>query len=75
MYKIEDLAGEPIKGSFYEEQLQITEQTTFRVAKILRKRKLRGGKEQVLVRWSGYPDKFNSWEDSDQLLVNQQQQV
>ena len=72
MYKIEDLAGEPIKGSFYEKQLQITEQTTFRVAKILRKRKVRGGKEQVLVRWFGYPKKFDSWEDSDQLLINRQ---
>ena len=55
-YKIRDLADEPIVGSFYEQQLQKTTQTTFRIEKVLRKRK-----GQALVTWKGYPDKFNSW--------------
>ena len=55
-YKIRDLADEPIVGSFYEQQLQKTTQTTFRIEKVLRKRK-----GEALVKWKGYPDKFNSW--------------
>ena len=38
-YKIRDLADEPVVGSFYEQQLQETTQTTFRIEKVLRKRK------------------------------------
>ena len=55
-YEIRDLADKPIVGSFYEQQLQKTTQTTFRIEKVLRKRK-----GQALVKWKGYPDKFNSW--------------
>ena len=38
------------------EQLQKTDQTVYRIDRIIRKR----GTE-VLVKWSGYPDKFSSW--------------
>ena len=56
-YKIRDLADEPtIVGRFYEQQMQRTTQTTFRIEKVLRKRK-----GQALVKWKGYPEKFNSW--------------
>lgn len=55
-YRIEDLAEEPIVGSFYEQQLQKTSQDTFRIEKVLQKRK-----GQALVKWKGYPEKFNSW--------------
>ena len=64
-YKIRDLADEPIVGSFYEQQLQKTTQTTFHIEKVLRK-----SKGQALVKWKGYPDKFNSWvplEDLERL--------
>ena len=54
-YKIRDLADEPIVGSFYEQQLQKTTQTTFCIEKVLRKRK-----GQALMKWKGYPDKLNS---------------
>ena len=49
-------AGERIVGSFYEQQMQRTTQTTFHIEKVLRKRK-----GQALVIWKGYPEKFNSW--------------
>ena len=61
-YRVRDLMDEPIIGSFYETQLQKTTQTTFRIDKVLRKR--RG---QALVKWKGYPDKFNSWVPVDEL--------
>ena len=56
VYELRDLAGEDVKGTFYKEQLQKTRQEIYRVDKIVRKR----GNE-VLVKWSGYPEKFNSW--------------
>jgi len=57
-YRIVDLMGEPIKGSFYEKELQEATQETYRIEKVL-KRDYK--KKLALVKWSGYPDKFNSW--------------
>ena len=62
-YKLEDLQGEEIKGTFYEPELQKTEQQIFRIEKIIKKEK---GKS--LVKWKGYPDKFNSWVDNKDLI-------
>ena len=57
-YNLVDLTGEEIKGSFYEQELQKAKQQTFRIEKIIR----RDNKKKIaLVKWSGYPDKFNSW--------------
>ena len=55
-YKLIDLMQEDIEGSWYKQQLQKTDQNTFRVEKVLRKKK-----DQAFVKWSGYPTKFNSW--------------
>lgn len=55
-YKIKDLSGEEIKGTFYREELQKTDQTIFRIEKVIRKTK-----DKALVKWKGYPDQFNSW--------------
>ena len=55
--KIVDLMGEAIGGSFYEQELQKTEQEIFSIDKVLRRY---NKKKIALVRWSGYPDKFNS---------------
>ena len=60
-YKIKDLEGEEVKGGFYNEQLQKTNQQIYRVDKVLRRRKVRGRADEVLVSWCGYPDKFNQW--------------
>ena len=61
-YRIRDLMDEPIVGSFYHQQLQKAMQTKFRIEKVLRKR--RG---QALVKWKGYPAKFNSWVSTREL--------
>ena len=60
-YKIKDLAGEEVKGGFYNEQLQKTDQTIYRVDKVIRYRRRADGTREAYVRWSGYPDKFNEW--------------
>lgn len=61
-YRIQDLMDEPILGSFYEQQLQHARQTKFRIEKVLRKRQ-----GQSLVKWMGYPEKFNSWISSEHV--------
>lgn len=62
-YKLKDWNDENIRGSFYEPELQKTHQDTFRIEKVLRKQ---GNK--VLVKWLGYPDSFNSWIDSKDVI-------
>ena len=62
-YKIADLQGEEIDGTFYEPELQKTEQQVFRIEKVIEKRK-----NKSLVKWKGYSDKFNSWVDNKNLI-------
>ena len=62
-YKLEDLEGEEIKGTFYEPELQKTEQQIYRIEKIIKKEK-----NKLLVKWKGYSDKFNSWVDNKDLI-------
>ena len=62
-YIIEDLKGEEIKGTFYEPELQKTEQQIYRIEKVIKEKKGRS-----FVKWKGYPDKFNSWVDNKDLI-------
>ena len=57
-YKLVHLLGEKITGSFYEAELQKTNQNIFRIEKVIRRDQK---KKKALVKWKGYPDKFNSW--------------
>src|SRR6188508_2835892 len=60
-YRITDYSGEVIKGKFYAEELQVVkENDVFKVEKVIKTRK-RHGKVEYLVRWLGYPPKFDSW--------------
>lgn len=69
MYTLRDFAGEAIEGSFYENELQKTDwslgDVTF-IEKILAHRTVRG-KRQSLVKWLGWPDKFNRWMADSEL--------
>ena len=62
-YVISDLNGEEIIGSFYEEELQKTNQKELRIEKIL---KTKGNK--LYVKWKGYNNSFNSWIDKKDLI-------
>ena len=56
-YTLNDLNGEKvIIGSFYEKELQKTNQKEFRIEKI-RKRKV----DKLYVKWKWYDNSFNSW--------------
>jgi transposase InsO family protein len=63
VYKIEDADGEPILGTFYTKQLQkIQKSQEYRVERIIQKRTDPKTKvKQVLVKWEGWPEKFNTW--------------
>ena len=59
LYKVVEWDGTPIKGTFYEQDLQkvqLDDQSLFRVEKVLKRKK-----GQVLVRWKGWPSKYDSW--------------
>lgn len=62
-YKLDDLLGENIDGSFYEAELQgvtYDNKKIFNIEKILKSRG-KGLKKEILVKWEGWPEKFNSW--------------
>ena len=56
-YKIKDLAGELIAGSFYSQELMSVKKPTYwPIERIIDRHKNR-----YLVKWRGFPIKFNSW--------------
>jgi len=64
MYQVEDLAGEPVEGSFYAQELQRTEKPDFEAAypieAVLKQRK-RAGQQEALVKFLSLPDAYNKW--------------
>lgn len=63
VYKVVDYEDEEIKGTFYNEQLQKVippRDDVYKIERVLGKRK-RGKMTEYLVKWLGYPDKFNSY--------------
>ena len=61
-YVINDLNGEEIIGTFYERELQNTNQEEFRTEKVIKKK---GNK--LCVKWKGYDNSFDSWIDKKDL--------
>ena len=58
-YKIHEWDGMPLTGTFYGEDLQkvtVQDDALFRIEKIVKRQG-----DKVLVRWKGWPDKYNSW--------------
>ena len=69
VYTVKDLDGEVLEGTFYAEELQPVQKTNrsvFRIEKILGERRYKN-KTQVLIKWAGYPAKFNSYIDKRSL--------
>ena len=57
------LNGEEIIGSFYEKELQKTNQKEFRIGKVIKRK---GNK--LYVKWKGYNNSFNGWIDKKDLI-------
>ena len=68
VYKLKDYDGEELKGTFYEKELQkvVKRNDVYEVEKVLKKRG-RGKNVQYLVKWLGYPNKFNSWVPASEI--------
>ena len=61
-YVINNLNGEDIIGTFYEKELQKTNQQEFRIEKVIKKK---GNK--LYVKWKGYNSSFNGWNDKKDI--------
>ena len=61
-YVISDLQGEEIIGTFYENELQKTNQKEFRIEKVIKKKG-----DKLYVKWKGYNNLFNSWFDKKDI--------
>ena len=61
-YKLKDILDENIEGSFFEDELVLYTPTNdvYNIEKIIQT-KGKGKKKQHLVKWEGWPSKFNSW--------------
>ena len=62
-YVINGLNGEEIIGTFYEKELQKTNQEEFRIEKVIRQKG-----DKLYVKWKGYDNSFNSWIDKRNLV-------
>ena len=62
-YVINDLNGEEIFGTFYERQLQKTNQKHFRIEKVIKK-----NGDELYVKGKGYNNSCNSWIDKYKWL-------
>ena len=62
-YVMNDLNGEEIIGTFYENELQSTKQSEFRIEKVLKRKG-----DKLYVKWKGYDNSFNSWNDKKDIV-------
>ena len=69
VYVLEDLNGEALDGTFYNEELQrVSLPDQYDILKILDTRG-KGRSKKLLVRWKGYPPSFDSWIPASQLKI------
>ena len=54
---------EKIVGSFYEKELQRTNQKEFRIEKVIKKKR-----NKLYIKWKGCDNCFNSWIDRKDLI-------
>ena len=62
-YIINDFKDEEIIGTFYEKELQKTNQKEFKIEKVIER-----NDDKLYVKWEGYDSSFNSWSDKKDLV-------
>ena len=62
-YVINNLNGEEIIGTFYEKELQNTNQQKLRIEEVIKKKG-----DKLYVKWKVYYNSFNSWIDKKDIL-------
>lgn len=69
VYKLVDMADEPVLGTFYTEELtKVAPKDLWLVEKVIRKRHRRGHQPESLVKFLHFPEKFNQWVDSNTIV-------
>ena len=68
LYKLRDLAGDRIKGSFYQDELVLTSLNNKYKIEILDEKNDKNKGKMYFVRYLGYPDKFSEWIKASQIL-------
>lgn len=70
-YKLKDVAGEIISGSFYEPELQKIQapsvETNYPID-IIRRKKLKNNKMKFYVHYRGWPNTFDEWIDAENIV-------
>ena len=68
-YKVKDLSGEPLYGSFYSEEMQLVDKTDqiYAVERIINKRR-RNGKTEYRVKYMGWDSSHNQWISEEDLF-------
>ena len=62
-YVINDLNDEEITSTFYENELQKTNQKEFRIEKVIKRKG-----DKLYVKWKGYDNSFNSWINKNDII-------
>ena len=62
-YVINDLNGEENVGTFYENELQKTNQKEFRIKKVIKRKR-----DKLYVKWKGLDSSFNNWIDKKNIV-------
>ena len=62
-YTINNLNDEKVIGTFYEKELQKTNQKEFRIEKVLKRKG-----DKLYVKWKGYDNSFNSWTNRKDIV-------
>ena len=62
-YVFNDLNGEELIGTFYENELQKTNKKEYTIEKVLKKKG-----DKLYVKWKDYDNSFNSWIDKKDIV-------
>ena len=62
-YIISDLKGEESVGTFYEKELQKTNQKEFIIKKVINRKG-----DKLYVEWKDYNSSFNSWIENEDIV-------
>ncbi|KAL7641805.1 UNVERIFIED_CONTAM: hypothetical protein RMT77_007679 [Armadillidium vulgare] len=69
LYYLKVLEGEAVKGGFYKQEIQkisFDPKQLYKIEKVLGT-KGKGKNKMFLIKWQGYPDKFNSYIKASEL--------
>ena len=62
-YSVKGWDNQPVQGRFFTEELEkvrVNQNTTYMIEKVIKKKKI-NGKEGFIVRWLGWPARYDSW--------------